>query len=261
MTEFIPVSSSGHLVLVPFVLGWGDALSSDVAFDVAVHLGTLLAVVAYFWRDLWGILRGLVRVAAGRAAEDDRRSARLAALLAVGSIPAVVVGFTLENPLSEVFEHPPAVAALLLGTAALLLAADWLYRKRPDGRRGVDGVGWKDALVIGTFQALAILPGISRSGSTIAAGVARGLTREAAARFSFLLGLPAIVGAAVLLLPDLEPGIPLGWVIWAAVVAAVTGLAAIAFLLRFLRTRPLRPFAYYCVAAAAVGLAFALFMR
>ncbi|MBI4259474.1 MAG: undecaprenyl-diphosphate phosphatase [Actinobacteria bacterium] len=253
LTEFIPISSSGHLVLVPFVLGWGDSVGQDVAFDVAVHLGTLLAVLVYFRADLWSILRGLVRVAGGRGGDEDRTAARLAAMLAVGSIPAAVVGITLEGPLSEVFEHPPAVAGLLVGTAALLLLGDRLHRRKPHGRREVSEVGWSDALVIGALQALSILPGISRSGATIVAGIARGLTREAAARFSFLLGLPAIAGAAVVLLPDLHRGIPLAWVVWAALVAAATGLAAIAFLLRYLRTRPLFPFAYYCLVAASVG--------
>ena len=113
---------------------------------------------------------------------------------------------------------------------------------------------WTDALLIGSFQAFAILPAISRSGATIFAGVAGGLSRQAAGRFSFLLAVPAIIGAAVLLLPDLEAGTPVAWVVGAAVVAAVTSLAAIAFLLRYLRSRPLLPFAVYCVLAAALVL-------
>jgi undecaprenyl-diphosphatase len=252
----VPVSSSAHLVLVPYVLGWSDNLGTDVGFDIAVHLGTLVAVLVYFGPDLWAILPGTFRAALRRApSEEDRTSARLAGMLTLGSVPAVVIGLTLEGPVSEVFDHPPTVAALLLVTAALLLGADLLYRRRPEGRRELAGVSWGDALVIGALQAVAVLPGVSRSGSTIAAGMARGLTREASARFSFLLGLPAILGAAVLLLPDIEAGIPVSWILWSSVVAALTGLAAIAFLIRYLKTRPLRPFAYYCVAASAVALA------
>jgi undecaprenyl-diphosphatase len=261
LTEFIPVSSSGHLVMVPYVLGWEDSLGTDVTFQVAIHLGTLLAIIVYFWPDLWGMVRGVTRIASGRGTETDRGSARLAAMLVVGSVPAAAIGFFLKDPLSETFEHPEHVPWQLLLSAALLIGADAMYRRRSAGRRDVETVGWQDALVIGAFQALAIVPGISRSGSTIAAGVARGLTRDAAARFSFLLGLPAIAGAAALLLPEWERSIPISWILWATVVAAVTGLAAIAFLVRFLKTRPLRPFAYYCVIAAAVGWFFVLFVR
>lgn len=261
LTEFIPVSSSGHLVLVPFVLDWGQALGSDVGFDIALHLGTAIAILVYFWKDLWAIVRGVSRIAGRRGDDEDRAHAALAGLLVIGSIPAAVVGITLEDPLTEVFEHPPIVAALLLGTATLLLLADWVYRRRPDGRRGVEGVGWKDAVVIGTLQALAILPGISRSGATIAAGVGRGLTREAAARFSFLLGLPAILGAALVSLPDLEDTVPLSWVISASALAAVTGLLAIGFLLRFLRRGSLTPFAVYLVLASLGALSYWLVTR
>lgn len=254
LTEFVPVSSSGHLVLVPYVLGWGTALGSDLAFDVAVHLGTALAVVLYFWRDLWAIVRGVVRVAAGRAGDDDRAFARLALLLLIGSVPAAGVGVGLEEPVERVFENPPVVAGLLLATTLLLLVADREYRRRSPERRGMVGVRASDSLVIGTLQALAVLPGISRSGATIAAGVGRGLTREAAARFSFLLGLPALVGAGAVALPDMSRAIPLSWVVGAALVAAVTGVAAIALLLRYVRRRPLLPFAGYCALASAVGL-------
>ena len=255
LTEFIPVSSSGHLILVPYVLGWGDNLGTDVAFQVAIHLGTLVALFAYFRRELWAIVRGVIRTAAGRADRDDRAATRLTAMLAVGMIPAVVVGLTLKEPLERTFENIPWNAVFLASNAVLLVVADLLYRRRPQDRREVDEVRWTDALLIGSFQAFAILPAISRSGATIFAGVAGGLSREAAGRFSFLLAVPAIIGAAILLLPDLEAGTPVAWVVGAAVVAVVTSLAAIAFLLRYLRSRPLVPFAVYCVLAAALVLA------
>jgi undecaprenyl-diphosphatase len=254
LTEFIPVSSSGHLILVPYVLGWSDNLGTDVAFQVAIHLGTLVALFAYFHRELWAVVLGAIRTATGRADHDDRAATRLMAMLGVGTIPAVLVGLTLKDPLERTFEDIPWNGVLLASNAVLLVTADVVYRRRPQGRREVDEVRWIDALLIGSFQALAILPAISRSGATIFAGVAGGLSREAAGRFSFLLAVPAIIGAAVLLLPDLEPGTPIAWVVGAALVAAITSLAAIAFLLRYLRSRPLGPFAVYCVLGAALVL-------
>jgi undecaprenyl-diphosphatase len=255
LTEFIPISSSGHLILVPYVLGWGDNLGTDVAFQVAIHLGTLVALIGYFRRELWAIIRGVSRTATGQANRDDRAAARLMAMLAVGTIPAVLVGLTLKEPLERTFEDIPWNGVFLASNAVLLVVADVLYRRRPKDRREVDEVRWTDALLIGSFQAFAILPAISRSGATIFAGVVGGLSREAAGRFSFLLAIPALLGAAILLLPDLGGGTPIAWVVGAALVAAITSLAAIAFLLRYLRSRPLVPFAVYCVLAGALVLA------
>jgi undecaprenyl-diphosphatase len=262
LTEFVPISSSGHLVLVPFLLRWP---APGLDFDVAVHLGTAVAVVAYFARDLWAILTGGARVVARRADDRARSSARLIPLLAVGSIPAALAGLFLEGLFHDLLADTDAVdrigapmtAVFLVVTAGLLWSAEAAHRRGPDdGRRGVEQVTVVDALVIGVFQALALAPGISRSGATIAAGIFRGLSREAAARFSFLLALPAIAGAGLLALIDLPPGVRIGFMLWGAVAAAVTGFAAIAFMLRYLRTRTLGPFAGYCVLAAAVSLGF-----
>ncbi|HEX2031800.1 MAG TPA: undecaprenyl-diphosphate phosphatase [Actinomycetota bacterium] len=260
LTEFVPISSSAHLVLVPYLLNWPVP---DLAFDVAVHLGTALAVVVYFWRDLWAIAGGAARTVAGRGREGDREHARLALLLVVASVPAAIAGILLEGPFEELFTTSedvdrigaPVVAGFLVVTAALLVAADAVHRRRPE-RRGMSSVGLLDAVVVGLFQALAIAPGISRSGATIGAGMFRGLSRDAAARFSFLLGLPAIAGAALVALPDLRGADELGAIAAATAVSAATGFAAIAFLLRWLRTRTLSPFAAYCVLAAAVVLAY-----
>ncbi|MEX0832252.1 MAG: undecaprenyl-diphosphate phosphatase [Actinomycetota bacterium] len=254
LTEFIPVSSSAHLVLVPFILGWGTALGSDISFDVAVHLGTLLAVLVYFRSDLWAIVRGVARTLGGHGRDADREMARLGGFLAIGTIPAGIVGIVLEKQVEGLFESPGIAAAMLLVTAALLTGAELLYRRKPSGRREVDGVGLRDTIAIGVMQAVAIVPGISRSGATIAAGIGTGLTREAAARFSFLLAIPAIAGAAIVSLPDLSPTIPVSRVVGAAVMAFISGIASIAFLLRFLRSRPMIPLAIYCVAASIVGL-------
>jgi undecaprenyl-diphosphatase len=259
LTEFVPVSSSAHLVLVPFLFRWPVP---SLAFDVAVHLGTALAVVVYFGADLFGILRGATRTVAGRGTAADRAHARLIPLLVVGSVPAAIAGLLLEGLFEDLFTGRAAVdrvgapltSLTLVGTAAILLSAEAVYGRRPDRRRDMESISLVDALVIGLFQAVAILPGISRSGATIGAGMFRGLTREASARFSFLLSLPAILGAAIVALPDLPPGVDLGPFLVGAAAASVTGFAAIAFLLSYLRTRTMRPFAVYCLVLASVAL-------
>ena len=261
LTEFVPVSSSAHLILVPFLLRWPIP---DLSFDVAVHLGTALGVILYFARDLAGILGGTARWAVRRGTEEDRWNARLLALLAIGSIPAGLAGLLLEGLFEELFADTervddvgaPIVALFLLGTALLLWVAEAVQARRGDGGRELRDVGVVDALVVGMFQAFAIAPGLSRSGSTIGAGVFRGLRRDAAARFSFLLSIPAILGAAIVALPDVPAGADLGPMLVAAAVAAVTGFAAVSLLLRYLRSRTMRPFAVYCVALAAISLAY-----
>jgi undecaprenyl-diphosphatase len=256
LTEFVPVSSSAHLVLVPFLLGWPVP---SLAFDVAVHIGTLVALIVYFWRDLWEIVVGVVRTAGGRADDHDRARTRLAWLLLVGSIPAALAGLFLESLFEELFARPGFVAGELVITAILLLTGEAVYaRTRPEGRRDVDQVNVADVLIMGALQALAISPGISRSGATITGGLFRGLSREAAARFSFLLSIPAIAGAAVVAVPDLPPGTDWGSVLAATAVAGVTGFAAVAFLLHYLRTRTMRPFAVYCVAFSALSFSVAV---
>ncbi|MDQ4006286.1 MAG: undecaprenyl-diphosphate phosphatase [Actinomycetota bacterium] len=263
LTEFIPVSSSAHLVLVPFLAGWP---APSFSFDVAVHFGTALGVVAYFARDLLRLLAGGVRWLIGSRDAEATAQARMIGLLALGSVPAAVAGFLLEDAFHRYFGTSegvedvgaPVSAAFLFGTAALLLAAERTIGRRPTDRpgRGIEDLTPIDALMVGVFQAFAIAPGISRSGSTISAAVFRGLSREAAARFSFLLSLPAILGAGILSLPDLPPGSDLGLVTLGVATAAVSGFLAIAFLLRYLRTRTMRPFAAYCVLFGAVSLAF-----
>jgi undecaprenyl-diphosphatase len=259
LTEFVPVSSSAHLVIVPFLLRWPVP---DLAFDVAVHLGTALAVVVYFAADLARILASGARVALRRSREADGERARLIPLLAVGTVPAAVVGFLGEGLFEDLFttgEDVDRIGALivglfLLGTAVLLMAGEGVLAGREGRGRGVDGVRFRDALVVGLFQAAAIAPGISRSGATIVAGLFMGLRRESSARFSFLLSLPAILGAAIVSLPDIPPEADSAPMIVGAAAAAVSGFAAIAFLLRYLRTRTMRPFAAYCVVASAVTI-------
>lgn len=262
LTEFVPVSSSGHLVLVPFLLRWPIP---DLSFDVAVHLGTALGVIIYFARDLAGIVTGSLRSALRRGSEEDAANARLLGFLAIGSIPAGLAGLLLEGLFEDLFTDgesvddagAPVVAIFLLGTAVILWIAEAVHARRAeDSGRELRDIGVLDALLIGVFQAFAIAPGLSRSGSTIAAGVFRGLRRDAAARFSFLLSIPAILGAGLVALPDIPADADLGPMLAGAAVAAVTGFAAVSLLLRYLRTRTMRPFAVYCVAFAAISLAY-----
>jgi len=248
-TEFIPVSSSGHLVLVPWLLGWD---SPGLVFDTVVHWGTLVAVLAYFWRDwltlIGAWLRGLVRW--------DWRDplARLLWLLIVGSIPAAVLGFLLEDFFESLFGKPAWVAVFMLVTAALLALGEFLGNRT----RKLADLGWPDALVIGLAQASAIAPGISRSGATIATGLFRGLERDVAARFSFLLATPIIFGAGLFKLMDLgamaDPAGQIPVLVAGFLAAAVAGYICIWVLLRYLQRGSLYPFAIYCAGAGVLSL-------
>lgn len=236
LTEFLPVSSSAHLVLVPWALGWADP---GLSFDVVVHLGTLGALLLYFGRDLATLARRLVA-----GAPDGRR---LLLALAVGTVPGAAAGYFAKGFFEGLFTRPDWVGVFLLGTAGLLTVAEWAGRRaRPLEAIGAFEAGW-----IGLAQAVAIAPGISRSGATIAAGLLLGFTREAAARFSFLLAIPIIFGAGIYQLLGLRVAgaAPVAWApLLAGFVAALgTGYAAIGMLLRYLRTRSLSPFALYCL--------------
>ena len=246
-TEFIPVSSSGHLVLVPWLLGWP---APSLAFDTMVHWGTMVAVVAYFWRT-WRLLlsswlRALVRWDWGDPL------ARLTWLLIIGTIPAAVIGFFLEDWFESLFGQPVWVSLFLLGTAVILVLSEWLGRLSfaAGGARQMDTMGWPHALLIGLGQAAAIAPGISRSGVTMALGLAGGIQRPDAARFSFLLSTPIILGAGLRQLarlssePDALAQIPVLAI--GFVVAAVSGYLCIRVLLRYLQRGRLYPFAIYC---------------
>ncbi|GBD15433.1 Undecaprenyl-diphosphatase [bacterium HR26] len=258
LTEFLPISSSAHLLIVPWLFGWSEP---GLAFNVALHLGTLLAVVTYFWRDLLAMAAGLLRGLRTRRWTADP-DARLALIIAIGSIPAAVAGFLGSDALDAYFhsggggDQAIMVSALLLiGLGLLLALAEWLARHR----RGLSEINAWDGIVVGLAQALALLPGVSRSGSTITAGLFLGLRREAAARFSFLLGVPAIVGAGLLEgVKLLQVGLPAGErVIFAAgtISAAVVGYLAIAFLLRFLQRYSTMVFVAYRLILGLVLLA------
>jgi undecaprenyl-diphosphatase len=263
VTEFIPVSSSGHLQAVPFLLGWEPG---SLAFDVALHLGTLVAVVAYFRADLWGMTRALLRPSAAGA--TGRGSRRLVGVLAVASVPAALVGLLARDAITAAFEEPLAVAAFLVVTAGLLWSAERRWSQLGTTEHAahdvravaaeLDALPWSRVVGVGAAQALAVLPGISRSGATIAAGMALGLSRGAAARLSFLMLLPITVGAALVTLPDLgtiEPGVlPFGAaeIALGIAVSAVSGYLAIRYLIALVARRSLLIFARYVLVLAAV---------
>ena len=229
-TEFLPVSSSGHLVLVPWLLGWEEPPS--LAFDTVVHLGTAVAVLVYFWRDWFDLLQSILYAVRQKSLADTKT--RLILWIIIGTIPAALLGYTLEDFFEGMFSKPIAVAGFLLVTATFLAIAERLGQREKE----LDQMTWFDALAIGCGQAMAILPGISRSGATMAAGLARNLKQASAARFSFLLATPIILGGGGLQLLDLvETGnltaqIPL--LIVGFLAAGLTGLGCIHFLMRYL---------------------------
>lgn len=250
LTEFVPISSSGHLVLVPEALGWD---SPGLAFDVLLHVASLLALLVYFSGDLIDLARGSLA--------GDAGARRLVLLLAIGTVPAVIAGVLLGDYFEGTFEDASAAAVQLVITAVILVAAEQALafherrRAATGGRlRTIDDLNAGDAGLIGVAQAVSILPGISRSGSTIAAGLLTATRRDDAARFAFLLAIPALFGAALVEVPDLD-GASLGAGAGVAgfVASLVTSYAAIAILIRYLKTRSLYPFAAYCVVA---GIAF-----
>lgn len=237
LTEFLPISSSGHLVLVPAFLGVDQP---DLATSAVLHLGTLAAVVAYYRRDLIGLTRF----------RQDAGARRVLSLLAIGTIPAVI-GVFVEDQIGSIQEDPTAVAIALLVTGVVLFISGLFM----SGRITLERLPMRDGLLIGIAQAFALIPGISRSGMTITAGMARDLDRSEAARFSFLLAVPAIAGAGFLQGLELLDAGGFGPELLAGlVVAAVSGYLAIAVLLRALTRFGLRPFAAYCFVVGTIAL-------
>lgn len=264
LTEFMPISSSAHLIIVPWLFGWGDVGGNSLAFDVALHLGTLTAVLWFFHADWLRLLRAAIASLRERTlgADPDRR---LAWLLVVGCVPGAVVGALAESQIELLFHQPDqphrpaamiAMAAVLAGAGAALFLADRLARHR----RGLSDLGWRDAIIIGGAQALAVFPGVSRSGATITAGLALGLERPAAARFSFLLSAPIIAGAGLKSLWDVLGAVRAGQMasgellLFAAgfVAAALVGYLCIKYLLRYLQEHSTAVFAYYRWVLAAL---------
>jgi len=258
LTEFLPVSSSAHLILLPRVLGWDDAFINSPAFTVMLHMGTLLALLVYFWRDLLRYaLAGLAVLRDRRIGDDPDR--RMAVLLAASVIPAALLGLALEDFVDSFFrEQLLVVCGLLVVGAVVLFAAERAARHR----REMAELRVIDALVIGLAQAFALFPGISRSGITISAGLFLGLKREAAARFAFLMGTPIIAGAGLWKTRELLDGSAGAFdvtVLAAGMIsAALAGLAAIWLLLAYLRRFSTDIFGVYRIGAAIVFAALLL---
>lgn len=251
LTEFLPVSSAAHLLLVPLVTGWED---QGLAFDVAVHLGSLIAVLTYFRREIGAMFMDWSRSVVTRRLNAN---ARLAWAVILGTIPVGLAGLLSRDWLSETFREPAVggvvMGLTLIGFGVLLGWADWRHR----GERGEYGLNWKDVLVIGCAQALALIPGTSRSGITITAGLLMGLGREGAARFSFLLSIPVIVLAGGLQLFELlGSGEAVDWAAMAlgTALAAVSAYACIHYFLAFIRRIGMQPFVAYRLVLGAVLL-------
>jgi undecaprenyl-diphosphatase len=249
LTEFLPISSIAHLRVIPALLGWPDP---GAAFSAVLQLGTLAAVLVYFAGDLWTMTRAVLRgVADGRP--WAKQEARLAWFILIGTLPIGVCGLLFERFIVGGFRSLYVISGSLIVLGILL----WVAEKRAALRRGVESLGWVDSQLIGLAQALALIPGSSRSGTTMTAAMFLGLTREAAARFSFLLGIPAIGAAGLFELRDLlKHGLGdagLSALAIGIVVSAVSGYLAIDFLLRFLRTRTMYVFVWY-----RIGLGFLL---
>ncbi len=254
VTEYLPVSSSAHLVLVPLLLDWHFPREQAFVFDVLVQLGTLVGVVIYFASDLWKIgthmWLGLIKRKPLASLE-----ARLGWLVILATIPAAIAGICLKKYVQAYFESPRAVMFFLLVTAGLLILAEFF------GKQKRSEVKTKDALAMGFMQVVALLPGISRSGSTITAGVLSGLSKEAAARFSFLMSIPIMIGASLVAGKDLlDSTADFSQMFWPILVgmatSAVTGYFVIRWFLGFLKTQSLLWFALYCAIVGGFGLIF-----
>jgi undecaprenyl-diphosphatase len=243
--EFLPISSSGHLVVVPWLLGWPP---HSLSFDVALHLGTLAAVAYAFAPDWSRMARAAMRgLARGRPFEEP--PARLLGILALASIPAAIAGRLLNDWAESTFRSPALIAAAMALLGTVLLIAD-----RRQGERRADALPWTHALLIGTAQALALLPGVSRSGVTISAALFLGYRRDEAARFSFLLATPITLGAAAMKVPALLHGQQQALALTGMATAMLIGWLSIVLLLRFVRRHDYRPFAWYRFAFAALVL-------
>lgn len=248
-TEFLPISSSGHLAILH--QWFGDVGDLSISFDVALHVGTLAAVVIYFWSDIVRLVRSLWTP----NATTDRR---MVYILIIGTIPAVIAGYFFETAIDQIFHSIVSVAILLIIVGVLM----WVIERWSRQERSFESISWRDGILIGLAQTVALLPGTSRSGITILTGMTLRLNRAAAARFSFLLALPAIFGAAV------KKSFDLGSVTWTTneiliwcigvSTAAVTGWIVVRWLLKYLQSRPLYPFVWYRL---ALGAALLLFFR
>ncbi|HEY4235481.1 MAG TPA: undecaprenyl-diphosphatase UppP [Lacipirellulaceae bacterium] len=257
LTEFIPVSSTAHLRIIPALLGWSDP---GAAFTAVIQFGTLVAVLAYFWRDIVRIITAmLMDLRGGKLATTH--DAWMGWMIAAGTMPIVVLGLLFKHHIETTLRSLYVIAAAMAGVAILLAIAELYIARRRSAGRDIESVNWRDAMVVGFAQACALVPGTSRSGATILGGLCSGLSRETAARFSFLLSIPAVFAAGVLELVKnrhelMASGDQATKLIVAIVVAGIVGYATIPWLLGYLRTRTMWLFIVYrlLLAAVLVGL-------
>jgi undecaprenyl-diphosphatase len=262
-SELFPISSLGHSVILPKVLGWNIQQNDKffLNFLVATHLATALVLLGFFWRDWVRIVKGLFRSLRDRQIAPEDSDARLGWLLVVGTIPAGLIGLVLEHSLRDLFKSAEAAAVFLILNGFMLYGAERLRRRPP---RPGDGAGdsdvriaklsWRQSIAVGTAQAIALIPGFSRSGATMGGGLLVGLSNEDAARYSFLLATPIIGAAAALKLPELagKSGHVIGTALVGAACAAITAYLSVRFLLKYFETNTLTPFAVYCVIAGTL---------
>ena len=259
VTELFPISSLGHSVILPSLLGWNIHQSDPyfLSFLVATHIATALVLLGFFWDDWVRILKGLGRSLRDREIAPDDTDAKLGWLLVVGTIPAGILGLTLESKLRSVFASPQQASIFLALNGVMLFGAEALRRRAPvvdvdDDARIARTVSWRDTVLVGAAQSLALIPGFSRSGAAMGGGLLVGLSHKDAARFAFLLATPIILAAGVLKLPELAGsqgnGVR-GQALVGALCAAVTAYLSVRFLMRYFETRTLVPFAVYCLAA------------
>jgi len=253
ITEFLPISSTGHLVLIPYLLNWRIPEDQLFPFDVLVQMGTFAALLYYYREDVWSILKAVLKGIISRKPFAELE-ARIGWLTLLASVPAGFFGIAFRKAIKTTFVNPALTAVFLFITAALLVAAE-AFSKR---NREIEALNWKDALWIGCFQALSLLPGISRSGSTITGGMTRNLNRKTAGQFSFLMALPALGGAGfvgiveMLALPDTKSFLPV--MATGFLVAGVVGFFAISWLMKYITNHSLLPFAGYCLLLGAGSL-------
>jgi undecaprenyl-diphosphatase len=254
LTEFLPVSSSGHLVVFSGLLKIDLNANAALAFDVALHFGSLIALVIFFWGDIVGLFRGFLATFRSSRTPEETLKRNMFWLIVVAIIPSGIIGVLFNAAIAKAFSSLYVVAAMFLVTAALLFLQHFASTART-----IREVGWKDALAIGIGQVFALLPGLSRSGTTMSVGVYRGLKQEDAAHFSFLMAIPTIAGAAIFALKDfLKAGMSMNSLAdigIGVVVSALTSLVAIGLLLKVARKGKMQWFALYCVAAAVFTFA------
>ena len=253
LTEFLPISSSGHLVIIPYLLGWDIPAGTAFIFDVLVQVATLAAVIGYFWKDLVAIAKAMLSDLWHKQPFRSQDS-RLGWLILLACVPAGIAGITIKDIVEAAFASPIATAFFLFGTAILLFIAEKLGSRK----RELADTNWIDAIWVGVFQALAIFPGLSRSGATISGGMLRNMQRPAAARFSFLMSIPIMLAAGLLAGVDLVqmPNVTDQLLVFIPgfITAAVTGYLTIRWLLGYLTRRPLYVFSIYCAVMATLTI-------